>query len=671
MANTTENVSFVLNAVDRTKGAFGAVRGSLNGLGEQIVSVRGIVGTLVAALGVGAFGAGIKSAAEAADAAAKLGDRFGIATEKLIGMQHAGNLAGVSNESLTTALRTMAKTATDAAEGMATYERSYKLLGLEAKEFLKLPMEQQFSTIIEKLGEVENVTVRNAVAQELLGRSGGEILALAAEGADAFRKAAQDAENWGLAVNRVDAAKLEMANDAITRAQAAAKGLFTTIAITVAPAIKAMADFFADSASEAKGFKEQAGQASEIVIVGIGYAANVVQGLRFAYVALKLAIAEVINLAAQGFAFITEQGTTLGKVLGGLPGPLGVLGKAFGFFAASGNSEMQLLAESTSENAARIKAELEAIALEGLPKDKIIEKVREIRALMQKEAEDIARRRQEFAAGGFTEVPSSKEEKKEPKDTFREKLARDIEQLREQNMTELQLLDEKLREKNLLLQNAFESGLINEEAALAQSALIQQKYELAKTKIVDDETKRRFGIANVYRQLDLSSASAFFGAMSTMMDSKSRTAFNIGKAAAISRTIIDTYVAAQGAFASLASIPFVGPFLGAAAAAAAIIAGMARVQSIKSQQFGGGAVAAPVFSASPTTGVPTAPISPLQEAGPPQVAQAAAPDRTMNVTITGRSQDKLTYAEMVDDFIPVLEEAVANNATKLNIAFAG
>jgi len=666
----TENVSFILSARDQTRGAFGAVRGSLNGLGQQLISVRGIVATLTAALGIGAFSAGIKSASEAADAAAKLGDRFGIATEKLIGMQHAGELAGVSQESMTTAMRTMAKTATDAAEGMATYERSYKTLGIEAGNFLKLPMEQQFSTIIQKLGEVENVTVRNAIAQELLGRSGGEILNIAADGAEAFKKAAADAESWGLAINRVDAAKLEMANDAITRAQAAAKGMFTTIAVTVAPVVKALADLWADTAAEAGGFKQQAGQAAEVVITGIGYAANVVQGLRLAYTAVKLVVAELLDLAARAFAALMQKVTQIPKWAEFLPGPLGNAAKAMREFSGTASVQMALFAESTRANADQIKAELDAIAEEGLPKDKIIAKVREIRALMQAEAEEIARRRAEFSAGGITEVRGAKDEKKEPKETWRDKLAQKVEQLREENMVELELLDEKLREKNLLLQDAMDAGLINEETALAQSALIQQKYEQAKTKIVDEETKRRYGIANVYRQLDLTSASGFFGAMSTMMNSQSRTAFQIGKAAAISQTIIDTYRAAQGAFASLAPIPFIGPVLGAAAAAAAIVSGMARVQSIKSQQFGGGAVAAPVFSASPTTGIPTEPISPLQSPTDPLRAQAAAPQQDFNVTVLGRSDAKVTYGEVVDDLVPLFEEAVKNGATRMNIQFA-
>ena len=64
------------------------------------------------------------------------------------------------------------------------------------------------------------------------------------------------------------------------------------------------------------------------------------------------------------------------------------------------------------------------------------------------------------------------------------------------------------------------------------------------------------------------------------------------KAASVANTIISAYEAAQKAYASLAGIPFVGPALGVAAAAAAIMAGLARVSAIRAQSLAaGGSVA--------------------------------------------------------------------------------
>jgi len=82
-------------------------------------------------------------------------------------------------------------------------------------------------------------------------------------------------------------------------------------------------------------------------------------------------------------------------------------------------------------------------------------------------------------------------------------------------------------------------------------------------------------------------AQSFLGQMSVLMQSNSQKMFEIGKAAAIGETVINTYKAATSAYAAMAGIPIVGPALGAAAAAAAVVAGIANVQKIQSTSFGG------------------------------------------------------------------------------------
>lgn len=65
---------------------------------------------------------------------------------------------------------------------------------------------------------------------------------------------------------------------------------------------------------------------------------------------------------------------------------------------------------------------------------------------------------------------------------------------------------------------------------------------------------------------------------------QSKNAWRAYKAAAIAQTIISTFKSAQSSYEALAWIPLVGPALGIAAAGAALIAGFARVQSIRKQE---------------------------------------------------------------------------------------
>ena len=76
--------------------------------------------------------------------------------------------------------------------------------------------------------------------------------------------------------------------------------------------------------------------------------------------------------------------------------------------------------------------------------------------------------------------------------------------------------------------------------------------------------------------------------MAAVQDSANRKGFERSKKLSIAEAVIDTIASAQAAFKAMAGIPIVGPALGAVAAGAALLAGYARVQKIRSTSFGGG-----------------------------------------------------------------------------------
>src|SRR5882724_7253033 len=113
MNNTvTYTIDFVA-AIARLEAGAKQGAAAVKKMAEDIESSSNFARKALDTLGIGlsaaAFVAGIKHASEMADAAAKMGDRFGIATEKMIGMQHAADISGVSNEALANVLGGLAK----------------------------------------------------------------------------------------------------------------------------------------------------------------------------------------------------------------------------------------------------------------------------------------------------------------------------------------------------------------------------------------------------------------------------------------------------------------------------------------------------------------------------------------------------------------------------------
>lgn len=141
-----------------------------------------------------------------------------------------------------------------------------------------------------------------------------------------------------------------------------------------------------------------------------------------------------------------------------------------------------------------------------------------------------------------------------------------IEQLRAQNEGELAEIDRQQEIKMQKLNDFHAKGLVNEK-----------DYADAVKNIQEEADKKR---------LD-----SYEGTLSDTT-SALKTALGEGnalyKAAAITQTIIETYKGATAAYASLSTIPIVGPALGVAAAAAVTAAGLANVAKIRSAREQGG-----------------------------------------------------------------------------------
>ncbi len=173
------------------------------------------------------------------------------------------------------------------------------------------------------------------------------------------------------------------------------------------------------------------------------------------------------------------------------------------------------------------------------------------------------------------------------------------------------------------------------------------------------------------RDLRIQYAGESFGAVADFMenlyvvtDSKNRAIFEVMKAAAISQTVIDTYASAQAAYKALAGIPIVGPGLAVAAAASAVVAGLARVAQIRGTSFGGGT---PVTSGgeavtAPYTGGSTHAF-PIQE-GTSSVAQ------TLTVNVYNPLSDE-NWDKIVEDNIAPALEGLSERDVVLNIKVAG
>lgn len=144
-------------------------------------------------------------------------------------------------------------------------------------------------------------------------------------------------------------------------------------------------------------------------------------------------------------------------------------------------------------------------------------------------------------------------------------LANDYEIRRLQGESELSIRISQLDE-------AYKAEIAAAEKVGADTTKIQQKYALQQKAIEKELTNTKLKVA-----------SDFLGTFSELVGKQTA----IGKAAAIAKATIDTYQAANAAYAAMAGIPVVGPALGAIAAATAVAAGIVNIRNIAKAERGG------------------------------------------------------------------------------------
>lgn len=212
----------------------------MKGIGATIKKHQKAIGIGMIAMGGAILAAGvmsIKTFAQMGDAVQKMALRTGFSTEALSELKHAADISGASLETLEKGIKKMSKTIVDASDGLATYVRSFEKIGLTAEELMELSPEEQFDRITMAIAALESPTLRAAVAQDIFGRAGTQLLPLLAAGADGIAELREEAHKLGIVFDQEAADKAAEFTDALTRLEEAISGVKMAIGEELAPAI--------------------------------------------------------------------------------------------------------------------------------------------------------------------------------------------------------------------------------------------------------------------------------------------------------------------------------------------------------------------------------------------------------------------------------------------------
>lgn len=238
----------IKTAGKQVKGFGGMVKSS----GAQLKKM-GMAVTALGAVAVFTFSKMVKKYVEVGDMIDKMSKRTGFAAETLSELAHAADISGADITSLEKATKKMSKAIVDASDGLETYLRVFRSLGLEVEDLLELNPEEQFLKIGEAIADLESDTLRTAAAVDVFGRAGTLLIPLFKEGVDGMRALREEAHTLGIVFDEEAAAKAAKLKDAQTNLKAAFQGFGFTLAEEFVPILTNVADTFTEMVVDMRG----------------------------------------------------------------------------------------------------------------------------------------------------------------------------------------------------------------------------------------------------------------------------------------------------------------------------------------------------------------------------------------------------------------------------------
>lgn len=233
---------------------------SLDGFGKKLEGLGRLSKKIGLAIGgylsMRAVVRGLGNAMDSVDRLAKTSDKLGIATENLAGLRHAAATTGVQINTLDMGIQRMTRRISEAARGAGEAKDALRELGLNAREMQALSPDQQFRRIADAMNGVGSQSDRVRLAMRLFDTEGVALVNTLKLGTDGLDKMQDEANKLGLSISRIDAAKVEAANDSFNRLQSAISGMLQRLAVELSPAFAALSDMIVDATKSSDGLKD-------------------------------------------------------------------------------------------------------------------------------------------------------------------------------------------------------------------------------------------------------------------------------------------------------------------------------------------------------------------------------------------------------------------------------
>jgi hypothetical protein len=588
----------------------------MNKAGQSLVRFSKVAGAAIAAVPAALLALG-RSSMNVVDAQAKLAKQLGATTTGVQVMQRAADLSGVSMGALQSASERLNRTLGEVArtgEGRA-FEALQKV-GLSAERLANLDADERLAVLSDAIKNAGMSAVQAADFLAQLGIRQGEVARMMLDGGDAIRGAREQVDLYGVSISKIDAERIQEANDKWSEFGLMMRGIGNQIAVQMAPLMTEVADKFRSMVESAGGVRavmapafEALFRAVKLVSDNMGVlirVATVLIGLKLAAVAINIGVAFVrlaMALRTATVAAIAMQAASMGLVKGAA-----AIAAIVGTVAvATGNAETLFNAMGLSLDAVTKDLkdfQVEAGGAEGAlarlaaaqRNNGLINGASPILDASRFSGGKPAETKPANTGGGGGARATT-----DPLEHQREMIAQRLALIREGFMSEQELLIQKYEEDRNIIDGYFQTQMekvrgnqeMERQLAEEHNSLLQQLEEQHQGKMA---ALRQAGF-----NAALDGTAKVFNSLGRLVQSGGQKNVKLAKAFGIAEALISTFVAANKAMAFAATAGPAAAFGAYAAVAAKGLAAVASIRSISDTGGGGSAGAGGGSFAAPAT----------------------------------------------------------------------
>ena len=244
----------VIGDISNLKQSFGEAKKEARGLKQDLKSIDGelravsrsmvMMGTVI----VGSMTAMVLKSTQAANAADKLAKQTGLTREQVQELGYAADQEHASLEELAKSINRLSRNMLTSTQGTNEAQRAFKSLGIDVKDAngnLRSSVDVLLD-IADRFKDMTNETEMSAIAMQLLGRSGADIVPFLRMGGDEIRKLTQEARDLGYVMDEETVKGLKRLDDQLTATKAGFAGIGRQITADVLPGYLKLADAAVD-----------------------------------------------------------------------------------------------------------------------------------------------------------------------------------------------------------------------------------------------------------------------------------------------------------------------------------------------------------------------------------------------------------------------------------------